>query len=253
MRLVQSLDRGLEIMELLAKSSEPVTVTAVGGALGVDKSTAYRLLATLQERGYVEQDRHRRYQLGFKTIQLGMAELNRQELRQRARPYLEQLVQETGETAHLARWVQRRVIYIDRVESPNPVSVSTHVGEEVPAHCTATGKALIAFLREDELESYLKEADLKRFTARTITDVDSLRRHLALTRARGYAIDDEELHVGVRCVAAPILGFDGFGIGSVGISGPAHRLTLEFLEDLHPIVARIATELSVANGFQPVT
>jgi IclR family acetate operon transcriptional repressor len=250
MRLVQSLDRGLEILDVLSKSGDAVTVTSIAQILDVDKSTAYRLLVTLQERGYVEQDEHRRYRLSYKPIQLGMTELNRMELRTRAKPYLRELATATGEVAHFAKLIHDRVVYIERVESPNPVSVSTGIGADVPVHAAATGKALLAFVPREQMERMIAQNGLKRFTPRTITNVDQLRRHLHEIRQVGYAVDDEELHLGVRCIAAPVFDYQGTVVASIGISGPSHRVTLDQLDRLTALVTDASRRLSSAGGFQ---
>jgi len=254
MRTVQALDRGLRILEFLSARDQPVGVTELAQKLKVDKSTAHRLLGTLLERKFVKQDEHRRYHLSYKPIQIGILQLNRIELRVRARPFLGDLVARTGETAHLAMRIQDRVIYVDREESPNMVTVATHVGGEAPPHCTATGKALMAFLPPAEQDRVLRDLPLERYTPRTMTDLYVLRNHLQDVRQRGYATDDEERFLGVRCIAAPVRDYRGQVVASIGISGPAHRLTLEHLQNLHPIVVEIAAALSKANGYlEPAT
>lgn len=237
---IQSLARGLRILEMMAASTDTVGITELADELGIDKSSVSRLVQTLANYGYAKQDpQSRRYRLGPQIIWLSRNLLARMPLRDEARPFLGLLVERTGECAHLAILAQNQALYIDQVESPASLRVTTGVGTLAPLHCTALGKSLLAFNNHAEIPEALPA-----FTLRTITDPDTLRLHLEQTRRQGYAVDDEEYELGVRCVAAPVKDYRGSAVGAIGISGPAGRLTLDRVMEFAKIVMQISSELS---------
>ncbi|MGD0706925.1 MAG: IclR family transcriptional regulator [Anaerolineaceae bacterium] len=236
---IQSLARGLKILDILGQAQDGVSITELANTLGVDKGSASRLMSTLVCHGYAEKDETtRRFHLGSQVVTLSRSVLTHRPLREAAKPYLHQLMERTGECAHLAIPAQGKVLYIDQVESPATLRVNAQVGTMNPLHCTALGKALLAF-GDLELPS-----DLTSFTPRTITDPEMLRRHLNEVRQHGYAVDDEEFDIGVRCIAVPVFDFRGKAVGAIGISGPATRMTPERLPALAEIVVEIGKTLS---------
>lgn len=242
---IQSLARGLKIMELLAASTDAVSVTELADELSIDKSSASRLVQTLANHGYAEQDaQSRRYRLGPQIVRLSRSLLTRMPLRNEADPFLHNLVNRTGECAHLAILAQNQALYIDQVESPASLRVTTGVGTLAPLHCTALGKSLLAFSTEAVFPS-----ELQAFTPRTITDAETLRRHLEQVRQQGYAVDDEEYDFGVRCVAAPVFDYRGKAVGAIGISGPAGRMTLERVAEFATVVREVSRNLSDRLSF----
>lgn len=244
MNEIQSLARGLKILDLLAEAGDGLSVTELAEALGVDKASASRLVATLTRYGYAEKDEvTRRFLLGPQVVSLSRSVLTRLPLREAAKPYLRQLMEATGECAHLAVPAQGKALYIDQVESPATLRVNAAVGTMNPLHCTALGKVLLAF---GEVEM---PASLEAFTPRTITDPETLRRHLEEVRRLGYAVDDEEFDPGVRCIAAPVFDFRGRAVGSIGISGPSSRVSQERLPGLAAIVLEIGKALSERMTF----
>ena len=241
---IQSLAKGLKILNLLEHSRQGMGTTEVANQLDIDKSSASRLLHTLANYGFVEQDEATaRYLLGPQLVTLGQRLLNRITLRDHARPYLYELVDKTGECAHLAIQAQRQALYIDQVESTAALRVESEIGTLAPLHCTALGKTLLAFgdvRMPDELQPY---------TRRTVADRSSLAAQLEQTRQRGYAIDDEEYNYGVRCVAAAVYDHQGKLVGAIGISGPAGRVTLERIDEFGAVVKGIAGALSARLGY----
>lgn len=248
-KIIGSLDRGLHILEMLGSAAEPLGVTEIAGALKVDKSTAYRLLYTLQARGYVSQVETRKYQLGSKCIELGSLALKTIDMRMQARPFLEELAEQTGQTIHLAVLSSIEAIYVDRVQGSSVIAISTDIGMEAPGHCTASGKALFAHLSPEQLRQTYSGRELPQFTPRTITDLASLEAHLQVVREQGYAVDDEERYQGVRCVAAPIFDHRGQVVASISVSGPSSQIDLNRLEELKGVVAKAATQLSAKLGY----
>jgi len=210
----------------------------------VDKASASRLVSTLAHYGYAEKDSvTRRFHLGPRVVSLSRSVLTRLPLREAAKPFLRLLMERTGECAHLAVPAQGRVLYIDQVESPATLRVNAQVGTMNPLHCTALGKALLAFGDveiPDNLESY---------TPRTIVDPGLMRKALDQVRLQGYAVDDEEFDAGVRCIAAPVFDFRGKAVGSIGISGPSTRVTLKQLPELALSVVETGKALSERMSF----
>jgi IclR family transcriptional regulator, KDG regulon repressor len=236
---IQSLTRGLHILDLLSQSVEGASVTEMAAALGVDKASASRLASTLAHNGYVERDEStRRYHLGPRVVTLSRSVLSRLPWREAAKPFLRQLMERTGECAHLAVASQGKALYVDQVESPATLRVNVQVGQTGPLHCTALGKVLLAFT------DLPIPAKLESYTQRTITDRAVLERSLGAVRRLGYAVDDEEFDTGVRCIAVPVVDFRGKVVGSVGISGPATRVTRKRL----PTLAGIVVEVGLALG-----
>jgi DNA-binding IclR family transcriptional regulator len=241
---IQSLARGLKILDLLGEAEQGISITELSEILGVDKGSASRLMSTLARYGYAEKDEiTRRYHLGPQVVTLSRSVLTRLPLREAAKPYLRQLMERTGECAHLAVLAQDKVLYIDQVESPATLRVNAEVGTMNQLHCTALGKALLAFGEADI------PASLERFTPRTITDPEALRRHLEEVRRQGYAVDDEEFDESVRCIAVAVCDFHGKAAGSIGISGPSSRLTDERLPELAATVVEIGKALSERMSF----
>lgn len=243
--LVQSLDRALAILEELSRHESGLGVTDIGSILGLHKSTVHRLLYTLMVRGYVEKDiETEKYRLGLKVVELGQIRLENTEIRAEARPYLVKLMEQTNETVHLCILENGEVVYIDKVESSNTVRMYSRIGRRAPMHCTGVGKAIAAFLGEEEVRRIVREKGLPRKTDTTITELDELLKHFEIIRKQGYAIDDEEHDYGIRCVAAPVRDYKGDVIASISVSGPSMRITKERINDLAAKVIETALNIS---------
>lgn len=239
MNEIQSLARGLKILDFLGQCPEGASITELSEYLGVDKGSASRLVATLTHHGYVEKDEiTRRYHVGSQVVSLSRSVLTRLPLREAAKPYLRQMMERTGECAHLAIPAQGKVLYIDQVESPVTLRVNAQVGTMNPLHCTALGKIFLAF------GDVNFPVELPSFTAKTITDPEVLRHHLDEVQRQGYAVDDEEFDIDVRCIAVPVFDFRGKAVGAIGISGPATRVTPERLPELTGIAVEIGKAFS---------
>ena len=229
MRVLQSLSRGLRTLDLLREADEPLRLTHIAGELGVRKSNASHILKTLVAAGWATQDGARRYAPaarcgGRHTLSDVVA------CKERCRPALESLVAATGECAHLAVLVEHRVWYVDKVESTLPLKVDHPIGSLAPLHCTALGKAFLAF------SDARPEEPLTGYTRSTITSPERLRCELQQTRDRGYAIDDEEYAPGIRCVAGPVLDRKDEMIAAIGISGPTVRIGDSLLHEFGGII-----------------
>ncbi len=244
---MNALARGLLVLEELALAHQPLGVTEIAKRLDIDKSSAHRLLGILIGSGFAEQEPDTRlYHPTSKIIWLGSHLLARFDVRNHAKPYLRDLAQETGFASHLVVLAQGRALYVGQERSPSTITVDIPIGGVAPPGCTAVGKALLAELDVDELRPYLEH--LEPHTAKTIVDPGQLVSELALTRERGFALDDEEFHIGVRCVAAPIRDFAGKATAAIGVSGPASDLTTRAVPRVAAAVCHVAEAISSRMG-----
>jgi DNA-binding IclR family transcriptional regulator len=219
-RIAPALDRGLTILEhLAAHSGETLSLACLSRELGMPKSSLFRLLATLERRGYVERDRQGAYRIGAQILSFQTVYRPWPRLMASAYPIMHALAQEARETCHLAVLSQSGPVYLEKIEGPRPFTVGTRVGGRVAHHASAVGKVLLSELAEDELAGILEANGLPRLTSNTITSAESLVAHLALVREHGYALDDEEEEAGVTCLAAPIRDSRGKIIAALSLTG----------------------------------
>lgn len=242
---IQSLARGLQVVELIWQSGRSMGITELADKLDIDKSSASRLVKTLVQYGFLQQERgSRRFVPGTRLYQIGWELVNRMPLRETARKYLYRLMVDTGECAHTAVYSEGKALMIDDVEAEASLRVVGGVGRMLPMHCTAVGKTLLAF---GELPL---PATLEQKMPRTITDPDALIAHLAQVCDNGYGYDDEEHQPGVRCLAAPVYNLLGVAVAAIGISGPTVRVTDDRINALADQVRRAAAELSKELGYE---
>ncbi len=236
---VQSLARGLRILDMLVEADDSLSITELSIQLGLDKSTVSRLMQTLVKCNYAQPDPGtRRYIVGKKITQVSWQLLNRVPIRDQARPILYDLMNATGECAHTAVYSQKQALVIDDVEAPSSLRVVGGVGRLIPLHCTAVGKCLLAF------SDIPLPTEMPARTQHTITTFDHLSKHLKAIRELGYALDDEENDYGVRCIAAPVYDHRQQAIACIGISGPTVRMTDDRLDELAQQVMTAAYQLS---------
>ena len=249
--IIQAVSHALDLLEQFHGEVDELGVTELSKRLKLHKNNVFRLLATLESRNYIEQNKvTENYRLGLKTLELGQTFIKQMGLLRQSRPVLESLVKECNETTYVAILKDFHIVYLDVVETDLTVRVVPRVGARLPAYCTAAGKVQIAYMTDEELENYLPTKEMKRYTPKTITDRDELKKHLKLISKQGYAIDNEELDPGVRCVGAPIRDYTRRIIGAVSISGPSMRFTDERLEkELIPLVVHAAEEISSKLGY----
>ena len=239
---IQSLDRGLLILEAVGKSAEPVSLGPLAAMLGIDRSSAFRLANTLRRRGYLaNSSAGRDYILGPSVWRLSHQYDWSKMLVTVAREHLKALAAETNETAHLAIREGRNALFIDHVTSKHVVAVSGQTGEFVPLHCTSHGKALLADFQERDLSKLFGSKPLKAYTKNTIQTVRALAKECEAIRTQGFATDEAEYMEGVCCIAAPIR--DVAVIASIGISAPAARFPKEREKEYAQRVVAAATEI----------
>ncbi|NTW02073.1 MAG: IclR family transcriptional regulator [Oscillochloris sp.] len=250
--MVQSLDRALDVLEMLAEADQDLSVSQLTERLGLPLGTVHRLLGSLALRGYVAQDQaSRRYGPGPKLLAVASRASTspRFSLARIARPALQRLTEATGETSNLLILQGREAAYSEQVSSPHMVRLFTEVGQRVPLYCTGGGKAILAGMNGSELDTYLAEVALRIWTPKTIVSADVLRSELNLAVQRGFAIDDEEREMGVCCAAAPIFDRTGHCVAALSISGPSTRLSVARATELGPLVRAEADVCSTALGF----
>ena len=244
---VQSVDRAITILELLAREGES-SVTEIAARLGVHKSTAFRLLATLETHRLVEQINDRgRYRLGVGNLRLAGATTARLDVVSEARPLTRQLAADTGETVNITVRSEESALYLDQVAGSSALQSHNWVGQRIPLHATSNGKVLLSELSQPDFDAALPH--LPRFTEHTITSRERLREVLDGVRRLGYALAVDELEVGLTAAAAPIRSAHGDIIASMSISGPTFRLSGQRLEQSVPLVVAAALEVSHRLGW----
>jgi DNA-binding IclR family transcriptional regulator len=246
---VQALDRAFAVLDLLSESETPLGLAQVAASLQLHKSTAHRFLMVLERHRMVERTASGKFRLGLRLFDFGNRAIEQYDLRDRAQPHLRRLVAETEETAHLCILEAARVIYIDKIEPSRSVRMITRIGASNPVHCTSVGKAILAFLPEDRIADILHRTRFERFTHRTIATPEALRVEIEKTRRRGYAVDDEELEEGLRCIAVPLLDAQRQPVAAVSISGPSFRVTAQKLPSIANQLLQCVRGISVDMGF----
>jgi DNA-binding IclR family transcriptional regulator len=240
--------RALRVLEILGDAREPVSVAAVAHELGADRSTAYRMLITLMEAGYVTRDEQTRsYQLGYRLLSLSRNLLKGDERSELILEAMREISAATRETVHYAVLDGDATVLVLRVKGSQLVSVDFQIGDRSPLHCTSIGKVLMAYQDPRFVEEVIARG-LPKVAPNTITDPDALRRALARARADGYAYDDLEFADDMRCVAVPIFQSGGVVRGGISLSGPASRYTRDKLDALRDITMASARRLSQQLG-----
>jgi DNA-binding IclR family transcriptional regulator len=248
---VQVLDRALAALAILANSSSDCSLAELCPALKLHKSTVHRLMMVLeQHRLVVKNPETGRYRLGLRLYELGSRAIDGLDLRGRARPYLDRLQAEFGETVFLCILDDGQVFYVEKVESQQSVRTACTVGSRAPAYCTAVGKAMLAELSEPEVNDVIRRWGLRAVTPNTITTSAALKAELRAVRSRGYAIDNEEKEEGLRCVSAAVRGHSGKLFAAMSVSGPAFRMTKERIPEVGQAVMQAANELSAELGYE---
>ncbi|PXY26113.1 IclR family transcriptional regulator [Prauserella sp. PE36] len=237
---VQSLQRAFELLERLADAGGEASLSELATSSGLPMPTIHRLIRTLVALGYVRQNTNRRYALGARLIRLG--ENASLQFGTWARPLLAELVDEVGETANLAVLERDEVVYVSQVPSKHSMRMFTEVGRRLLPHGTGVGKAILAELPADEVRALLARTGMPSYTEHTHTDVEKFLRHLGKIAKQGYALDESEQELGVRCLAVPVAGAPT--PAAVSVSGPEGRLTKEAVTRIAPVVQRIAAALS---------
>lgn len=248
---IQALDRAMDVLDCLAAKSG-MTLTEIAEKLQQSPATIYRVLSTFETRQVVEMDASsQEWFIGPASFRLGSAFLRRTDLVERARPLMRELMEETGETANLGTEISGEVMFISQVETHENIRAFFPPGATSPMHASGIGKVLLAYAGQSIIEKYVTQENLETFTEHTICYKDELYAELNKIKAQGFAFDDEEKNIGMRCIAAPIFNFYGEAVAGISISGPTARLSLHRIASVSKIVKQkadiLSTNLKVGN------
>lgn len=247
---VTSVERVFTLLELLGAGDDSLGISELARRSELPVGTVHRLLATLNQLGYVEQDLEtRKYALGIRFLHLRGAVAKRLKLGEQAMPIMKALMRRVNETVHLAVLSEGEIVYIDRIEGFQTQNMYTQIGKRGPAHCTALGKTLLAYLPESAVDQVIATRGLAGYTPRTLTTAAALKQDLSHIRQRGYAVDDLESDESVRCLAAPIRDYGGRVVAALSISGPASHIRPERDAELIKEVSWAAHQISVGLGY----
>ena len=246
---VQSLARAFSILEEVARSRDGINLADLSRKVGLHNSTTFHLVKTMVSLGYIRQIKDdKRYRVGRPLFALAANALDEIEMVSLAMPVLEHLSRETGESGHFAVPMGDSVVVIARTAGPGAFQLTERVGVVRPAHCTALGKVILAALKPEQLDGFLKRTELTPVTPNSITDAAALRKNIEDVRQSGIAFDDGEFNPEVRCIAVPVKDFTGQIMGAVGISGPIWRLNIQALQGRVQAVQAAARRLSAEFG-----
>lgn len=247
---VKSAERALQVLDLLTARERALTFTEIGVALEVPVSSLHGLMRTLVACGWVEYGGlTREYALGIRALEAGNAYTRSFGLPDRARPFMTRITDEIDETVQLAVLDGRHNVYVAKVDGGHALRLASEVGRRLPAHATGLGKVLLASLEPRQVTELLGAVSLERYTDNTMAALPALRRYLAEVRRRGYAMDDEEYSVGVRCVAAPVRDSDGRTVAAMSVSVPTARFDRRRRREALRLLLEATGELSAALGY----
>jgi IclR family pca regulon transcriptional regulator len=245
---LRSLERGIAVIQVFSREHPALTLSEVARLTGITRATARRILLTLEKLGHVHSD-GKLFSLTPRVLSLGWAYLASLNLPELAQPLMENLVERTKESCSMATLDPPDIVYVARVPTRRIMTVTLAVGARLPAHATSMGRVLLAGLPDDELERFLDETPLERFTDGTITDPNDLRLAVLETRDRGWALVDQELEVGLRSLAAPITRSHLGTVAAINVSAATHRVSIEdFHERFLPALLETAASISTAAG-----
>lgn len=248
--IVQSVERALSILELLSNHNEGLGITEISEKTNIHKSTVHRLLATLIHKGFVEQcQTSNNYKNSLKIYEIGSRRVANLDILSVSKPYTEKLVKDLNEVVHLVIRDEECIVYIDKVESTNTIQMSSTIGKRSPAYSTSVGKAMLAYTDPKKVLEIWKKSNLIKHTDNTIVDYDIFQKELAMIKDLGYAEDDEENEIGLRCVGAPIFGANGRIEGAISISGPSSRVNKEKVAEIGQRVKQCAANISKELGY----
>jgi DNA-binding IclR family transcriptional regulator len=249
--VVQSVDRSLDILEILSQNINGMGLTEIGVKIGLHKSTVHRLLGTLIYKGYVVQDMDsNKYKITLKLYELGVRKIASSSILEVSKPHTKALMKSLNEVVHLVIRDKNDIIYIDKVEADNTIRMASTIGRRSPLYCTSVGKSMMAYMTNVEIKDIWENSKIKKLTENTITDYNEFLEELEKIRNKGYAEDDEENELGVRCIGAPIFNHNGEIEGAISISGPTIRVTKDKVEVFAEKVKKYANLISKELGYE---
>jgi IclR family transcriptional regulator, KDG regulon repressor len=248
---IHVIDRAAQILDCFGFDHQELSVSEIGAKTGLHRSTAHRILMALEYNDLIKQDPDTsKYHLGIKLFKLGHQAVSQLNLREICRPFLSRLMNDTRETIHLAVLDDDQVLYLDKVEGPHALRMPSRVGRHIPTYCTSLGKAMLSCLDDQEIKGILRRQTLKPLTKNTVKNIDQLLADLRSVRKRGYAVDNEEIEIGLRCVGAPLRDYTGGMVGAISVAAPSARLSEKNTPVIGRIILAIAAEISEKLGFE---
>jgi DNA-binding IclR family transcriptional regulator len=242
---VPAIERALMLLEFLAQSKSGFSTSEISRRLGLPKSSTYLIVETLEKRGFLQKNRQNgRYYLGLKLIALSRHAIENLDLREEAKPFLRSLMQETQLVVHMAVLDGAEAMLIDKIDAPGTGRQTSFVGRRLDVHSTGVGKALVAYISEEELALIAKVKGFPRRNDNTITTLGALKRELAQVRTLGYSMDDEEDEIGGRCIGAPVFDGNWVVVAAISVAGPAGEIPNERIPELANSVKRTAARIS---------
>jgi IclR family transcriptional regulator, KDG regulon repressor len=248
---ITALQRGLRLLHLFSESPRGLTAKQVAALTRLPVSTVHRFLANLVTAGFLNRDGEGTHHLGIACFSIGQAAVGQLDIRRLSLPYLRELNQQTRETIHLTVRHGLSAVYVEKLDSPEPLRIHSRIGAAVPLHCTAVGKVMLAYMPEDEQNTILPQLELKRPTTNSIGSIQELKTELHRVRKNGYACDLEEHELHIRCVAAPIWDHTGSVQSSLSITAPTLRMPITRLRQLAPLIQQSGLKISAELGYQP--
>jgi len=245
---LHSLDRAVSVLEVLGQSDAPLSLAEICQRMNLHKSTAHRSLMVLERSALIERTQENRYRLGLKLYELGNRAVEQIDLRARVQPFFRRLASQVGETVHLSVLQRTSIVYLDKVEPNRRVCLSSKTGTSNPVYCTSMGKAMLAFQPEEVIDQVIARIRFVRYTPKTLDSREALLKALERIRRRGYAIDDEEIELGVRCIGAPIFNESHRAIAAVSVSGPTSRITVQSVPAIAEHLLRCCRDISASLG-----
>lgn len=246
---ITSLKRGLQLLDLFAKSDGGLTASEVVKLSGLPVSTVHRFLVNLESSGFLTYDGAQGYQLGIACVGLGQAALARLDIRRASLPYLREVNRQTRETVHLTVLHGTSAVYVEKLDSPEPLRIHSKIGRSVSLHSTAVGKILLAYLPPAEQSALLERIEFHRYTPNTVGSIVELKTQLARVRRTGHARDLEENEAHIRCIAAPVWDHTGAVSASLSVTGPAVRMPVARLRRLALLVSEAGLKISKELGY----
>ncbi len=248
---IQAVENALNVLEQFQGKKAELGITEISQSLGLHKNNIFRLLATLESRSYIEQNKNNeRYRLGIKSLELGRAFLSHTGLIKVAVQKLEELGNAVNETVYLSIMKKDQVLYIEDWEAKRALRVASRIGERLSPLCTATGKVFLAFASEEQRQAVIKANEFVKYTDNTIMSVEAYLKELEEVGKNGYAIDDQEKDLGVICAAGPIFDYNNGVVASISTSGPSIRLTDDLVKDFYvKNVVAYCKKVSTAIGY----
>lgn len=249
---ITALQRGLRLLRLFSESPRGLSAKQVAGLSRLPVSTVHRFLANLVTASFLSCDLEGHYHLGIACFAIGQAAAGQLDIRRLSLPYLRELNQLTRETIHLTVRHGLSAVYVEKLDSPEPLRIHSRIGASVPLYCTAVGKVMLAYMPQEEHDRVVPELQVKRLTPNTVGNLQELETELYRVRKNGYACDMEEHEMHIRCIAAPIWDHTGSVQSSLSITAPLVRMPVNRLRQLAPLIQAAGLQISRELGYRPV-